>query len=133
MPTTTRTLSMLFKPAGDVPGAWVGHVLDFHVFTYGHSLQHAIQSALEVAAIVVQEDFAIGRDPTDRRAPETDWQELRTIIQHGQLAANVDDVGNAAAVVLIVPCTFPATDSGKPRQPKPRMAAPLVQSFQAAA
>ncbi len=130
---TTRTLSMLFKPAGDMPGAWVAHVLDFHSYTYGLSLPQAIQSALEVAAVVVQEDFTIGRDPTDRRAPEADWQELRGIIQHGELASDFDQAAHAAAVVLIVPCTFPMADGGPPRQPKPRMAAPLVQSFQAAA
>lgn len=63
------------------PDQWIAHVLEFDVVTQGNSLQHTMLMAAEAALIVVLEDLAAKRDPFERRAPESEWDPLWTLLR----------------------------------------------------
>jgi hypothetical protein len=74
-PTQPRKFNVwvMFRrpPAGD--NQWEAHVLDLDVVTYGNSLTHAVEMAIEAAHMVLADDLEDGRDPFERRAPDEDW------------------------------------------------------------
>jgi hypothetical protein len=57
-------------------GEWEAHVLDLDVVTYGLTLAHAVEMAMEAARMVVVDDLQAGGDPSKRRAPDEEWQEM---------------------------------------------------------
>ncbi len=63
------------RPAPGV-GDWEAHVLDLDVVTYGKTLAHAVEMALEAARMIVVDDLQEGRDPSERRAPDEEWREM---------------------------------------------------------
>ena len=66
-------LTYVFKRADDVPGEWVGHCLDLDVVTQGTSLEHVLSMLGEACFMTVCDDVRSGRDPLDRRAPQSYW------------------------------------------------------------
>ena len=74
----------VFQRTEDVPGQWVGHCLELDVVSQGNSLQHTMSMLNEACIIVLGDDLGSGKDPLDRRAPESFWNELYTIIREGE-------------------------------------------------
>ncbi len=120
----TYNLSMLFSRAGDLPSAWVAHVLDFDLVTQGDTLQHAMAMALEATALVAKWDVEQGKDPLDRRAPDAEWARFYEIAQHGQPLAGLQlpDENQFEALALLALCVFDldAVDPQQPVTPTPR-------------
>lgn len=67
---------VLFRRPPEGRDQWEAHVLDLDVVTYGNSLAHAIEMAIDAAHMVLSDDLAEGRDPSERRAPDEDWKEM---------------------------------------------------------
>lgn len=96
---------VIAKPAEDVPGEWVAHCLEVDVVSQGSSLNHAFEMVAEAVAMVVTEDIATGKQPTDRRAPEEFWGELWDVVHSGKPLPKGgvpdEDVTCAAAQMVI--------------------------------
>jgi hypothetical protein len=86
MLTNTREYNFwfVFRRAEDVPGEWTGHCLGLDVVSQGASLQGAMAMLTEACFIVLGDDIAVGKDPLDRRAPESFWSELYKICREGE-------------------------------------------------
>lgn len=112
---------VIAKPAEDVPGEWVAHCLEVDVVSQGRSLNHSFAMVAEAVAMVVTEDLAAGRQPTDRRAPEEFWRELWNLANTGKPfsvgSAPDDDVKCAAAQLVLT--VFPIAESTPPLLHRP--------------
>jgi predicted RNase H-like HicB family nuclease len=74
----------VFKRADDVPGEWVGHCLDLDVVTQGTSLEHALSMLGEACFMTVCDDVQSGQDPLNRRAPQSCWDLMYNMVNHGR-------------------------------------------------
>jgi hypothetical protein len=79
MPVTALPVRVYFWRSVELESTWVAHVLDFDCVTQAPSLARAVEMAIDAAMIVAQMDIEEGRDPYDRRAPETEWQRLHAL------------------------------------------------------
>jgi predicted RNase H-like HicB family nuclease len=70
--------------APDVPDQWVAHCPNFDVVSQGDSPWHAFEMVREATQMVIAEDFATGRDPHNRRAPEEYWRPVHLVVDHGR-------------------------------------------------
>jgi hypothetical protein len=78
-------LSVLVKPAPDLPGRWVAHCLDLDLMAQADSLWHAVDVTLAVLSEAVADDLHAGLDPLGRRqAPHEFWMELRRVMREGE-------------------------------------------------
>lgn len=77
MPHTLNCWVILSREEG--LAGWVAHVLDLDVVTQGDTLAHAIEMALEAAAMVIHDDAERGLNPLDRRAPAEAWDALHAL------------------------------------------------------
>lgn len=75
---------VMVRPAESVAGQWIAHCLDFDVVTQGDSLEHALAMVHEAAVMVALDDLNSGRDPLDRRAPESSFGELYCLFERGE-------------------------------------------------
>lgn len=75
---------VVFSPSKGLPGQWVGHCLEFDVFSQGDSLQHAMNMIGEATSMVVLHDLQHGRDPVLRRAPEKYFEQLSRMQTNGE-------------------------------------------------
>lgn len=74
---------LLVEPAEDVRGAWVAHVLDIGVVTYGFSFREAFDLGLDAARVIVADDLEHGRDPMQRdRAPVEVYRRVGRIFEN---------------------------------------------------
>ncbi len=111
----------MMRPAEDLPDQWTAHVLELDVVTQGDSPVHAARMADEAAAMVIAEDIGAGRDPLDRRAPESFWEELyrclrvSTPIEMG----DIDEKDRACWYVFLLElATAPEDDNDRPAPPR---------------
>ena len=84
MNTREYNFWFVFKRAEDVPGEWVGHCLDLDVVTQGTSLEHALSMLGEACLMTVCDDIRSQREPLDRRAPQSYWDIMYNMVQHGR-------------------------------------------------
>jgi predicted RNase H-like HicB family nuclease len=84
MNTREYNFWFVFKRAEDVPGEWVGHCLDIDVVTQGTSLEHALAMLGEACLMTVCDDIGSHREPLDRRAPQSYWDIMYNMVQHGR-------------------------------------------------
>lgn len=77
-------LWVVFKPAEDIAGHWVGHCLSLDVVTSGTSLAHAMGMLVDAVGMTLEEDLDQGRDPHARKAPQNFWDDLSRIIKEGR-------------------------------------------------
>lgn len=123
---------------------WEAHVLELNVVTYGKSLGHAIDMAVEAAEMVIHDDLSAGEYPLRplRRADPEDWAAYQDIRQRalekkgGAAMRTLQDVlddprteteatFSAVAVELFVTYRLgddellPKTDEGPERQVAP--------------
>jgi predicted RNase H-like HicB family nuclease len=75
---------LVVRRADDLPGEWVAHCLDFDIFAQGNSLTHAVEAAHEAIGLVLADDLGAKRDPNDRRAPQSFWDDLYDTIAQSQ-------------------------------------------------
>lgn len=78
-------LWVVARPAEDLPDQWVAHCLDLDVVSQGTTFQHAMEMVFEACSMVVSDDIVAGRDPSSRRAPQSFWDELHSIVSRGQV------------------------------------------------
>lgn len=102
-------LSILLTPALDVPGQWIGHVLEHDIISVGNSARHALDMVQEATAMLLAGDLAGGRAQARDRAPEEDWQKFERIVGKGDRVAawpegdpQVDAVAVIADMKLLV-------------------------------
>lgn len=89
---------VLVSPAPDLPGAWIGHVLDFDARGIGASPEEA----LDTARLAVRDVVGSGDDRT--RASDECWARLdRALAEgrcHGEVGGSAADGERAALVVV---------------------------------
>ena len=83
MNTREYNFWFVFQRAEDVPGEWVGHCLELDVISQGTSLRHAMSMLGEACFMTLSDDVNAGRDPLDRRAPQSYWDKMFNIAAHG--------------------------------------------------
>lgn len=71
----------LFERSEQLPDTWVAQCLELDVVTYGQSVEHALEMALEASRMILDEDEKAGLDPFTRRAPKEDWEKLERLRQ----------------------------------------------------
>jgi predicted RNase H-like HicB family nuclease len=76
--------------APDLRGIWLAHCLDFDVMSQGSTPREAVSMVCEAIDIVLEADRAVGRDPYERRAPESDWAEMFEAVREGEPGAFAD-------------------------------------------
>lgn len=69
----------LFERSEQLPDTWVAQCLELDVVTYGQSLDHALEMALEASRMILDDDEEAGLDPFARRAPKEDWDKLEEL------------------------------------------------------
>lgn len=92
-------VSALFTRLRDSEHRWEAHVLDLDVITYGDSLQHAVQMALEAARMVLEDDLMDEREPLHRRAPDADWTQFRKV-QSGATTSGSSQLRTLGEVIV---------------------------------
>lgn len=124
-------LWVLIKPSVSLKGQWVAHCLELDVVSQGNSLAHALQMAAEAVSLVVADDLSVGRNPTDRRAPEEYWKELHSVIEHGSFALSeielTEQEENVSAVAAQILLRSPP-EASYPRAFRPALAVALYCS-----
>jgi predicted RNase H-like HicB family nuclease len=75
---------ILIERAGDLPGVWIAHCLDFDVVTQGRSLRHAFAMAQEAVEMTMSADLKADRDPRERRAPSKRWAHLWDVVERAE-------------------------------------------------
>lgn len=87
---------MVVRPSKDVKGEWESHCLDLDVVSQGRDLAHALEMVEEAAQMVLTDDLAANRDPSERCAPTKYWRELWAMLPKSQQVAeipkNQDDI-----------------------------------------
>ncbi len=78
----------------DAPGQWTAHCLELDVVTQGESVAHALRMLSEACTMTLACDLEAGRDPFERRAPESYWVELYRVVCKGTLG-NIDYITTA--------------------------------------
>jgi len=120
MPAKTYNLWVTVERATDVRGQWVAHVLDFDAVTQGNTIEHALRMAGEAAAMIAVEDLGTHRDPTDRRAPEEDWERMFAILRTAELIS-VAEIATREAELACVVCTFELEVHQVPQPGEPKV------------
>lgn len=84
-----RLLDILVREAPDLPGVWLAHCLDLDVISQGATPVEAVESVKDAVRDVIEEDYAVGRDPfAERRtAPDEDIELLLKVIAGGSTIA----------------------------------------------
>jgi predicted RNase H-like HicB family nuclease len=83
MNTREYNFWFVLRRADDVPGEWVGHCLELDVVTQGNSLHNALNMLGEACFMTLGDDVSSGKDPLDRRAPQSCWDHMFNIAAHG--------------------------------------------------
>ena len=128
MAANTREYNFWFvlQRAEDVPGEWTGHCLELDVVSQGTSLRHVMAMLNEACFITVCDDIFAGRDPLDRRAPASFWDELYKIVDEGKkVDFSTLDEGKVHSIacqvqiecLLVQPETRPVEIQHNPRIP----------------
>lgn len=92
-PTSKEHTSwVLFYPAPDVRGEWLGHVLDLNIMSQGRSLEHVIAMTLEATSLAIQWDLEAGKDPfvVRKRARPSEYAKARRALLEGRPIASSD-------------------------------------------
>ena len=82
---TTRTFSLnvFLARAPDVEGQWVGHCLEVDVVSQGQTMKEAFEATREAVELVVLDDLASAREPTQRSAPREEWEAAYAAVRTG--------------------------------------------------
>lgn len=112
----------LVFPSTDVEGQWVSHCLDYDIVSQGNDPRHATLMMVEAVVMTLAEDMAGGFDPSDRIAPQDDWdrfyslQKQSTKLDTEEVFKRVQERGGCA--VLQFDLEMQQMDSTPRQQPR---------------
>jgi len=95
-------VTVLLKPAADLPGVWTAHCLHLDLVTQGDGFIGAMAAIREAVQLVVDVDLSEGRDPLTRpSAPEEYWSQFSEVVKHGAPFDSIAaaDMASVSAVV----------------------------------
>ena len=81
--TRTFSLNVFLTRAPDVEGQWVGHCLEVDVVSQGQTMKEAFEATREAVELVVLDDLASAREPTQRSAPREEWEAAYAAVRTG--------------------------------------------------
>lgn len=99
----------LITRAGDVPGTWVAHCLEFDVASCGDSPRHALEMLYDAVGTCLVDDLNHGFDPYDRRAPEEEWEPLLTLFEEVRDVVRASEMDQTVFSRFAIPITLVLT------------------------